>query len=171
MNEQYDEERRIGGWFYIFAWAAALFVLYFFFNSYLEGRDNPNRQLDTYRDGGQAVVVLEQNRGGHYIAKGFINQQQVNFLLDTGATQVAIPGDMSERLGLSRGNRVQVRTANGIATAYQTQIDELRLGEIVLYNVSGTIVPDYDSEHVLLGMSALRTLEFTQRDRRLTIRQ
>lgn len=168
---EHDSTKQLGKFFTWFAWIAALVILYAFFNNMLERQENPNQRVQTYVDGGRAVVVLDQNRQGHYLATGEINQREVSFLLDTGATQVAIPGRMSDRLGLSRGHAVQVRTASGITTAYQTELAELRIGEIRLHNVSATIVPDYDSPHILLGMSALRALEFTQRDRQLTLIQ
>ncbi|WP_113907096.1 retropepsin-like aspartic protease family protein [Aliidiomarina celeris] len=171
MTEPTDSTQIFGKFFTWFAWVAALVILYAVFNNLLERQQNPNQQVQSYRDGNRAIVVLDQNRQGHYLANGEINQRAVTFLLDTGATQVAIPGRLSDQLGLTRGTAVQVRTANGIALAYQTQLDELRLGEIRLQNVSATIVPDYDSSHILLGMSALRTLEFTQRDRQLTLIQ
>jgi len=171
MNHSQDDTRQFGRFFTWFALIAALIVLYFLFDGALEKQINPNQNVETYRTGNDSVVVLQQNRAGHYVANGLINQRPVTFLLDTGATQVAIPGRMAESLGLSSGARIQVQTANGIATAYQTEIDELMLGEIRLLDVRATIVPDYQSEHILLGMSALRALEFNQRDGQLTIRQ
>lgn len=166
-----DDSQHIGRVFAIIAWVAVLFVLYWWFSRFLDRQENPNQQVYSYRDNGAAVVELRQNPAGHYLANGFIDNHKVSFLLDTGATQVAIPGRMATQMRMPQGQRIQVRTANGIATAYQTEIAELQIGEIRLYNVAATIVPDYDSPHVLLGMSALRELEFSQRDRVLTIRQ
>ncbi|RUO33566.1 TIGR02281 family clan AA aspartic protease [Aliidiomarina sanyensis] len=166
-----DSTRTIGKRFAFIAWIAIFGVLYLFFDSYLGRQQNPNQRVQSWTEGNTAVVELQQNRAGHYLANGTINGYDVSFLLDTGATQVAIPGRLENRLGVTRGQRVQVRTASGIATAYQTEIDVLTFGEIRLYNVAATIVPDYDSSHILLGMSALRALEFTQRDGVLTIRQ
>ncbi|TRW50562.1 TIGR02281 family clan AA aspartic protease [Aliidiomarina halalkaliphila] len=161
----------LGRGFAILAWVSVFAVFYLFFNHYLERQNNPNQEVASWTEGNTAVVELQQNRAGHYLLNGTINGRDVSFLLDTGATQVAIPGRLADELGVSRGNRVQVRTASGIATAYQTRIDDLTFGDIRLRNVSATIVPDYDSSHILLGMSALRALEFTQRDGVLTIRQ
>lgn len=166
-----DDSRQLGRWFNWAAWIAILVVLYWFFDGALDRQQNPNRQVTSYQDGSTTVVELEQNPQGHYLATGTINHETVTFMLDTGATQVAVPGSMASRLGLSRGAQVRVRTASGITRAYRTEIDELTIGDIRLQNVAASIVPDYDSDQVLLGMSALRELEFTQRDRVLTIRQ
>lgn len=171
MANSNDSSKTIGRYFVWFAWLGALAMLYYFFEGALSKQQNPNQQVQSYYQGGQAVVVLKQNRAGHYLANGSINQRPVTFLLDTGATQVAIPGRLASSLGLTQGVQVQVRTANGVAIAYQTELNELQFGDIILRNVAATIVPDYDSQHILLGMSALRALEFSQRDRQLTIRQ
>lgn len=171
MQNASDPGKRLGRWFNWFAWIALLAVLYWWFGDLLDKQQNPNQQVQSFQQGGQTVVELQQNRQGHYVADGRINGQRVTFLLDTGATQVAIPGRMSQQLGLQRGAEHRVRTASGIATAYATRIEALELGDIRLHDVSATIVPDYDSEHILLGMSALRSLEFTQQNRVLTIRQ
>ncbi|RUO26606.1 TIGR02281 family clan AA aspartic protease [Aliidiomarina minuta] len=166
-----DPTQRIGKWFSWFAWIALLFILYWWFGGILDGQQNPNQQVESYRDGERAVVTLQQNRSGHYVANGEINGRGVTFMLDTGATQVAIPASLGQELNLQRGAPVMVMTANGRARAYTTSIDQLRLGEIELQNVSATLVPGYEGSQILLGMSALKTLEFTQRNHELTITQ
>ena len=120
---------------------------------------------------GVREVVLRQNRAGHYVASGGINGQPVTFLLDTGATSVSIPASVAGRLGLKRGAAMRAHTANGTVTTYATRLDEVRLGNISLENVRADINPHMLGDEVLLGMSFLRKLEFTQRDRELTIRQ
>lgn len=166
-----DSSQRIGKYFTWFAWVALLLILYLWFGDLLERQQNPNQQVSTYSENGRAVVELTQNRAGMYVANGSINGQQVTFMLDTGATQVAIPQAIADELNLRRGTQILVRTANGTAPAYTTTINELRLGDIHLQNVAGTIVPGYDSTQILLGMSALSTLEFSQQNRVLTIYQ
>ena len=64
-----------------------------------------------------------------------------------------------------------ISTANGTARGWRTAIDSLQLGDIQLHQVAAIIVPNMDGEHVLLGMSALKKLEFTQRDGTLVLRQ
>ncbi|MEX5354424.1 TIGR02281 family clan AA aspartic protease, partial [Pseudomonas juntendi] len=62
-------------------------------------------------------------------------------------------------------------TANGRATGWRTRLDRLQLGDIRLSGVAALIVPGMDGDEVLLGMSALKQLEFTQRDGTLVLRQ
>ena len=156
----------------VLAWILVLGLLSAFFGGWLEKRHNPNQQVHSeLRDDGVREVVLRQNRAGHYVANGAINGHKVTFLLDTGATSVSVPSNVAGPLGLKRGAPQRATTANGTITTYGTRLDEVRLGNIRLENVRADINPHMKSNEVLLGMSFLRKLEFTQRDRELTIRQ
>jgi aspartyl protease family protein len=84
---------------------------------------------------------------------------------------VSVPAGVAARLGLKRGVPLRANTANGVITTYSTRLDQVRLGDIELDNVRADINPHMQGNDVLLGMSFLRKLEFTQRDRELTIRQ
>ncbi len=163
---------RIGVVMTVLAWLVVLGLLSAFFSGWLDKRDNPNQQV---RSGisadGVREVVLRQNRAGHYVANGAINGHPVTFLLDTGATSVSVPASVARRLGLKSGAPMRANTANGTITTYATRLDNVRLGNIQLENVRADINPHMQSEEVLLGMSFLRKLEFTQRNRELTIRQ
>lgn len=133
-------------------------------------RDNPNGAVTGTLAGGIAEVRLRANPQGHYLADGLVNGREATMMVDTGATTVAIPGAWADRLGLGRGPRVTVRTANGEAEAWLTRIDELQLGSMVFRDVRANIVPGLDGA-ILLGMSALSSVEFRQRDGELVLRQ
>lgn len=167
---QQDMPQRTGKLFAWLAWIIGLALLYWLFDDMLQQQFNPNQNVQSSRDGSTIEVVLEQNRAGHYVATGAINNHRALFLLDTGATQVAIPQNLAAEIGLPRGAQVMVNTANGRATAYRTQLDTLQLGDIVLRDVAATIVPGMSGEQILLGMSALKQVEFSQRGKMLTIR-
>jgi aspartyl protease family protein len=157
----------------IAAWLLLLLVLLtMFFYERLEDQRNPNRNLTSAIsvDGARQVTLL-RNRRGHYLAHGRLNGAPVQFLIDTGATDVAISEDEARSLGLRFGPRILVSTARGTTTAYQTNIDRVELGEIVLHDVQATIVPDMPSREVLLGMSFLKHLEIFQHGHVLTLRQ
>ncbi len=102
---------------------------------------------------------------------GQINGQAVTFLLDTGATQVALPQRVADRLGLPRGLPITLDTANGRSQGWRTRLANLQLGDIRLSGVAALIAPGMDGDEVLLGMSALKQLDFTQRDGTLVLRQ
>lgn len=153
------------------AWFGAIGLLAFAFNDMLEKQYNPNQAPESVTLGNTVDVTLKQNRYGHYLTQGTINDTPVTFLLDTGATQVSIPARVAERIGLPRLSSSYVNTANGRAEVYNTQIQYLSIGDIFLYNVRAHINPNIDSEEILLGMSALKKVEFTQKGKTLTLRQ
>lgn len=147
---------------------ALLGVLWAGFDAYLERAYAPNRTLAVQP--GQRELVLQRNRAGHYVVPGTINGQPVSFLVDTRATQVSVPAHLAPVLGLVPGAPVQVMTANGPVTVRATRIDELAFGPFRLRGVAGHLNPGYRGDEILLGMSALRHLEFTQRGNTLILR-
>ncbi|UVE17271.1 TIGR02281 family clan AA aspartic protease [Pseudomonas sp. LS44] len=170
MSEQ-GAGRRAGRVMWVLAWGAGLLLATHLFGLWEQRQHNPNRAPQSVRGEGYIEVRLLSSRGGHYLLDGQIDGQQVTFLLDTGATQVAIPAALAERLGLSRGAPIELSTANGRVTGWRTALARLHLGDIVLRDVAALIVPNMDGDEVLLGMSALKQLEFTQRDGTLLLRQ
>lgn len=164
------EASRLGGGMITVAWLLVLGLLWYFFNGYLERRDNPNRNLQVTATGESAELVLQRNRAGHYVLPGNINGQPVTFLLDTGATVVSVPAHLGSSLGLVPGARYQVRTANGEVTVSATTISALEIGPFRLLNVQGDLNPGMREDEVLLGMSVLRNMEFTQRGDLLILR-
>jgi aspartyl protease family protein len=95
----------------------------------------------------------------------------VVFLLDTGATQVSIPAHIAEELQLTGSRESLVNTANGTTTVYQTKLQQLSIGNIYLYDVSAHINPSMQSNQILLGMSALKRVEFSQVGKQLILRE
>lgn len=172
MNDERTEQKRFGTTMQALAWVALLGLLALWFNDVLERRHNPNRVLETrYGEDGIREVVLQRNRLGHYVTSGEINGEPVVFMLDTGATGVAIPEDIALRLNLERGRAYRTQTANGVAISYATSLDRVSVGEIALGNVSAGIVPSLKTSEILLGMSFLKHIEFTQRGDQLILRQ
>jgi aspartyl protease family protein len=164
--------RRLGGGMIAAAWVAVLAVLTVLFWDRLEHLYNPNREVRSVRTmDGERRVRLAQNRHGHYVATGAINGEPVVFLLDTGATDVSVPAGLARRLGLEAGARALAQTANGVVTTYRTILDRVQLGAIELRGVRAHINPGMNGNDVLLGMSFLRDLEFSQRDGVLTLTQ
>lgn len=117
---------------------------------------------------GSSKVVVQRGRNGHYLAEGEINGQPVTFLIDTGATDVALPQDLARRLGLEFGPEVVVMTAGGSMRAWMTRLDSVSVGALTLTGVRGTITAG-PLEEVLLGMSFLRHFRLTQNGNRLVI--
>jgi len=153
-------------------WVLFAIALTLLFGYLLDHQRNPNQSLQTRISVDNVrEVVLKRNRMGHYVASGSINGESVEFLLDTGATHVAISENLSRRLGLVRGNPIPTSTANGVITTYGTVLDEVELGGIVIRNIRASINPYTPDEQVLLGMGFLKQLELVQKGDLLTIRQ
>ncbi len=167
-----QEQRRLGVTMLVLAWVVVLGLVFLYFRETLERQRNPNQSVETrYGQDGAREVVLKRNKYGHYITAGEINGREVTFLLDTGATGVAIPSKIAKGLALRRGRPFRTQTANGISTSYAVTLKEVRVGDIVLRDVSAGIAENYHSDEVLLGMSFLKYIEFTQRGDTLILRQ
>jgi len=148
-------------------WLAALGVLaglYALF-SMLDQKGSTVISVDA---GGAAMIVLEQDRNGHYQVEGQINNQSVVFLVDTGATDVAVPESMARALGLDFGPKIQVMTAAGPSQAWMTRLNEVSIGGIRRRDVRATITSG-EFNGVLLGMSFLRHYSLRQQDGKLVI--
>lgn len=172
QDPQAADQRRIGGWMYIAFWILLLGMMVILFNRWLDQERNPNQQVASHMtSNGERVVELKRNRIGHYNVTGMINGHTVEFMLDTGATDIAIPSSVAEEIGLQKYGRLQFNTANGIAYGYATRLDEVRIGDIVLHNLAASINPNMSDDVVLLGMSFLKKIEFTQRGDTLILRQ
>lgn len=150
-----------------FASLALLGVLYLVFDGSLQARNNPNRQLQITPG---AELVLQRNRDGHYVFPGEINGRPVSFLLDTGATLVSVPAHLAGSLGLTAGAPQQSITANGTVVTRATQIGTLAFGPFKLNDVRANLNPGMRDDQILLGMSVLKLLAFTQRGNTLVLR-
>ena len=155
----------------VVAWLLFGGLAVYWFDGMLERQRNPNQTFDSSVKDGVREVVLKRNRAGHYVTSGKINGQEVIFMLDTGATTVAIPGHIAASLALPRGQQIMTQTANGLARAYSTQLDVVSIGDIALSNVKAGVSPGLKTEEILLGMSFLKHIEFTQRGDTLILRQ
>lgn len=143
-------------------------ILWFAFGELLEHRHNPNKGVVTGVDGPQRVV-LKANPMGHFVVPGTINGHEVTFLVDTGASYVAVPAGMADKMGLERGPRTRVGTASGTASAYYTRLGQITVGGIRLRDIRGSIIPSMGGDAVLLGMNFLRHIDFRQKGKRLIL--
>jgi len=164
-------QKRIGTIMLTVFWIAVLAGLTAFFGNWEEERFNPNSAPESSIANGQVNVILERNAFGHYVSTGQINNTDVVFLLDTGATMVAVPEQLATQIGLKKGLRHKINTANGTAYAYQTEIEELKIGAITLHKVRASVTPSMQGNEVLLGMSVLKHIDFSQSGKFLTLSQ
>lgn len=154
------------GWMFAAGWALLILLLTMIFGGYLEGQRNPNTLK--VLEGQSGPLRLQANRAGHYVAEGRINGSKAEFLLDTGATSVAVPENIAEATGLSPGEPIYLNTANGVTQGRKTRIRRLEIGSFVFNDLAAVILPESDNQ-VLLGMNALGALDITQRDRTMVL--
>jgi aspartyl protease family protein len=167
------DQRSMGKGMIIGAWVLLLALLTMLFQGLLVQQHNPNRNAtgDIGADGVREVV-LQRNSQGHYVADGSINGHPVVFLVDTGATHVAISEALANRLRLEKTGGAFSRTANGVVAVWQSVLAHVSLGVIRMEQVRASVLPDMQPDnHVLLGMSFLKQLELVQKDGSLTLRQ
>ncbi|NKQ11081.1 retropepsin-like aspartic protease family protein [Pseudomonas sp. SST3] len=103
-------------------------------------------------------LSIAQGQGGHYWVAGSINAQPVQFLVDTGATSVAINEIQARRLGIDYrvdGRQMVVNTASGTAKAWRVQLNSVKVGTIDVLGVEAVVVEGAAPSDALLGMSFL----------------
>ncbi len=117
-------------------------------------------------------IVLPAGPGGHFTATGSINGQTTQFLVDTGATSVAISQIEADRLGLKYlyGRRIVTQTANGLVPAHMFQLATVRIGDVEIRNVDAIVIPGQMS-HVLLGNSFLTRFQMRRENDVMTLEQ
>ena len=115
-------------------------------------------------------VVLTPNSQGHFMREGQINGKGTTFMIDTGASVVAIGQPDAERMGLDfrKGPQVGVRTANGTAQGWRVKLNSVRLGDIEIFGVEAVVTPQAMS-FVLLGNSFLSDLQMTRNAQQMVL--
>ncbi len=116
--------------------------------------------------GGRTVVIPRDSRG-HFQVNGRVDGKQMGFLVDTGASVIALTASDARRLGLRPAQReftAEVKTANGTVRAAPTQLDRVDIDDVTVRNVAALIMPDEVLGENLLGLSflsRLRRFEYT----------
>ncbi|MES3677759.1 TIGR02281 family clan AA aspartic protease [Halomonas elongata] len=168
MGSERREVRRFGLGMMLLFWALLLGLGTWWLQGMLERRENPNAHLVNVEAG--ETLTLERNASGHFVATGRINGEPVPFLLDTGATFVAVSGSLAERLDLERQGEAWFSTANGRARGHLTTLDTVSLGGLTAQEVRGSISNGLPGDKALLGMSYLGRFDIAISGDRLTLR-
>jgi len=102
-------------------------------------------------------------QGDMYVTHGSINKFAVTFMVDTGATWIALGVPLAKRMGLnySRGTPGFAGTASGTTPIHKIKLNTVRVGDIIMHNVEAAVIPNL-SGHVLLGNSFLKHCEMTR---------
>ena len=106
-------------------------------------------------------VVVPRDARGHFSTEGRIDGRRLNFLIDTGASVIALTAEDAASLGLHPSNseyRITLKTANGVVRAAPTTLDMVEIGGIMVRDVVAVVMPDGALSENLLGMSFLTRL-------------
>jgi aspartyl protease family protein len=124
------------------------------------------------RGRGQQAVLAADGRG-HFLTDSTVNGASIRFLVDTGATLVALPGKDARRLGIdfSGGPRGYTQTANGPAPMYRVKLDSVKVGDIELLNVDAVVLDGGGLAQPLLGMSFLNRVEMVRDGDSMTLKR
>lgn len=116
-------------------------------------------------------VSLFADSRGHFTGNLNINGASLKYLVDTGATTVAMnSGDAKfAKIDYEKGEKVPVNTANGVVTAYLVKLNTLKIGNITLNNVEAIVNEGGSPDIVLLGMSALNRLDMKRDNSLMTL--
>jgi aspartyl protease family protein len=106
------------------------------------------------------MVILSADARGHFFSQGSINGSAVRFLVDTGATSIALPAADAQRMGIDyrKGERGFSNTAGGVVPIYRVRFDSVKLGGIELHGVDGIVI-ERGLDIALLGMTFLNRVE------------
>jgi len=135
----------------------------------LDGRISARKRTVTVKE-----VQVWRNTTGMYTTVGSINGLPVPFLVDTGATKVAMNSAQARRLGIDyrvNGTPSAVTTASGVERAWSVMLDTVKVGDLELHNVGAVVLDGAQPEQTLLGMSYLGRLEIINEGRLMTLRK
>jgi aspartyl protease family protein len=105
-------------------------------------------------------TVLTADLQGHFYTDGQLNGRSVRLVVDTGATLISIPASEAGRLSIDyrKGQKAQMRTANGNAIGYLIKLDTVSVGGVTIYGVDAVVIEGNGLSSTLLGMSFLNRM-------------
>jgi len=120
--------------------------------------------------GAAPAVTLAAGAGGHFFAEGQVNGGAVRFLVDTGATAIALPASEAERLRIDyrKGRRATTNTAAGPAPMYVVTLQSVRIGSIEVHDVEAFVI-EQGLNVALLGNSFLNRMEMRREGQTMTL--
>ena len=123
--------------------------------------------------GPRSIVVNRDNRG-HFQVDARVDGRRMDFVVDTGASHIALRESAAARLGIHptpRDYTIKTSTANGMIVAAPIRLNMVEVGGIVVRDVTGFVLPDQALGENLLGMSFLSRVKWTHDRGKLTIEQ
>jgi aspartyl protease family protein len=119
-------------------------------------------------------MTIEPGQNGHFSVEAEVDGRHLDFLVDTGATVIALREQDAGRLGIypaAREYTVNVATANGVVRGAPVELGLVEVGSLSVRNVAALVLPDEALGQNLLGMSFLSRVRWEHRDGRLVLEQ
>ncbi|WP_081961663.1 TIGR02281 family clan AA aspartic protease [Aquabacterium sp. NJ1] len=115
-------------------------------------------------------IVLSAVSGGHFVTQGQVNGKSTSFMVDTGATSVAMGADEARRMGIKfeDGAKFYGSTANGTVVGYRVSLTSVRIQDVEVFNVEAAVLP-MPMPHILLGNSFLTRFQMKRDNDTLTL--
>ncbi len=130
--------------------------------------------ISSFAPRGKGSAILYPEGNGHFFADGWINGTPVHFMVDTGATVIAMSSSVAKSIGIDyrrNGHRAVASTAGGYVRTYDVKLDSVQVGDITLYSVDGSVIEGSDPQVVLLGMSFLGQLDMKRDDEKMELNE
>jgi aspartyl protease family protein len=118
--------------------------------------------VETVGQSGLRSLSIPRDARGHFQTEGRVDGQRIGFMVDTGASMIALNETSAARFGLrpSRGDyNATVTTANGTIKAARTRLAMVDIGGLVVRDVDAMVLPDEALSENLLGLSFLSKLK------------
>jgi len=115
-------------------------------------------------------IVLTESGGGHFMTAGQINGRAVQFMVDTGATSIAMSVSDAERAGIAykTGQPVRMSTANGTTEGFRITLNSVRVGDVEVFDVAAVVIPQ-PMPFLLLGNSFLTRFQMRRENNLMTL--
>ena len=109
-------------------------------------------------------VKIPRGRNGHYFTAGAINGRPAKFMVDTGATVIAMNINEARRLGidLRQAKPGRSSTAGGMVDTFRVVLDKVSVGSVTLHSIPASVIDGDFPEQILLGNSFLSKVEMTE---------
>ncbi len=151
-NNTETDSRKLGAAFLIVGWLIFIMLVALITNGTVFRTKAPS--ISESEAGKQITITRDYD--AHFRIKGSINGTPVTFLIDTGATSIAVSDSIARRANLKREAQLTTQTAGGSSVGYFTMVDKLMIADVEVKDISAVIIPDMGGIEALLGMNVLQ---------------
>ena len=123
---------------------------------------------------GVRSIAIARGRNGHFETDGMVDGRRIGFMVDTGASVIVLRESDAARLGIHPAQRdytMRVSTANGVIQAAPVEFNRVEIGDLLVRNVAGLVLPDQALAQNLLGMSFLSRVHWQYQSDKLVLEQ